>query len=93
MYKTFREGTFAGIYHRRKQNLSFLIFFFSLLTCWSRVKNFDLVFIQVTQNLCEAKKKKNKKVKLDGHVFSRIDTDFEKENVVLDKMTFLEHVV
>ena len=28
---------------------------------------------------------------LDGHDFGRIDADFEKENVVLDKMTFLEH--
>ncbi len=30
---------------------------------------------------------------LDGHVFGRIDADFEKENVVLDKVTLLEHFV
>ena len=32
-------------------------------------------------------------VNLDGHVLSRIDADFEKEDVVLDKVTFLEHFV
>ncbi len=38
-------------------------------------------------------KKVEIEIQLDGHVFGRIDADFKKENVVLDKVTLLEHFV
>jgi hypothetical protein len=72
---------FAGIYHKQKKTLLFDM----SITC-QRIS--ILVRIQVTEKLSSKTKEK-----LDGHVFRRIDTHFEKENIVLDEVTLLEHVV